>query len=115
MLFFFFFSSRRRHTRSLCDWSSDVCSSDLEPVDLDLLALAVAHDLGRDLGALHHRFPRLYVLAVAREQHAVERHLAPGLRLEQRDLDRDSRLGAKLGATGREDGIAHRARTLIST
>src|SRR5260221_10614655 len=25
----FFFSSRRRHTRSLCDWSSDVCSSDL--------------------------------------------------------------------------------------
>src|SRR5438132_9834608 len=28
-LVFFFFSSRRRHTRSLCDWSSDVCSSDL--------------------------------------------------------------------------------------
>src|SRR5260221_3076604 len=27
---FFFFSSRRRHTRSLCDWSSDVCSSDLK-------------------------------------------------------------------------------------
>src|SRR5260221_8720782 len=27
--FFFFFTSRRRHTRSLCDWSSDVCSSDL--------------------------------------------------------------------------------------
>src|SRR5260221_9443702 len=30
LLVFFFFSSRRRHTRSLCDWSSDVCSSDLE-------------------------------------------------------------------------------------
>src|SRR5690349_23869998 len=28
-MFFFFFSSRRRHTRSLRDWSSDVCSSDL--------------------------------------------------------------------------------------
>src|SRR5438874_414712 len=28
-LFIFFFSSRRRHTRSLRDWSSDVCSSDL--------------------------------------------------------------------------------------
>src|SRR5258705_4326 len=26
----FFFSSRRRHTRCLSDWSSDVCSSDLE-------------------------------------------------------------------------------------
>src|SRR2546430_910302 len=30
--FFFFFSSRRRHTRFDCDWSSDVCSSDLEPL-----------------------------------------------------------------------------------
>src|SRR2546427_8056180 len=28
-LCFFFFSSRRRHTRFDCDWSSDVCSSDL--------------------------------------------------------------------------------------
>src|SRR5205085_6916409 len=26
----FFFSSRRRHTRFDCDWSSDVCSSDLD-------------------------------------------------------------------------------------
>src|SRR5882762_7189840 len=29
MNIFFFFSSRRRHTRFKCDWSSDVCSSDL--------------------------------------------------------------------------------------
>src|SRR5256885_6667865 len=29
-LYFFFFSSRRRHTRLQGDWSSDVCSSDLE-------------------------------------------------------------------------------------
>src|SRR5215471_12999784 len=28
---FFFFSSRRRHTSSLRDWSSHVCSSDLAP------------------------------------------------------------------------------------
>src|SRR5437879_7878871 len=28
--FLFFFSSRRRHTRYIGDWSSDVCSSDLE-------------------------------------------------------------------------------------
>src|SRR6516164_5882969 len=26
---YFFFSSSRRHTRWNCDWSSDVCSSDL--------------------------------------------------------------------------------------
>src|SRR2546430_15747697 len=30
IFFFFFFSSRRRHTRFDCDWSSDVCSSDLK-------------------------------------------------------------------------------------
>src|SRR3712207_8030657 len=33
-LIFFFFSSRRRHTRYWRDWSSDVCSSDLELLDL---------------------------------------------------------------------------------
>src|SRR2546430_3101340 len=37
--FFFFFSSRRRHTRFDCDWSSDVCSSDLP-------AAASIHDAG---------------------------------------------------------------------
>src|SRR2546430_9258172 len=30
--FYFFFSSRRRHTSFDCDWSSDVCSSDLSVV-----------------------------------------------------------------------------------
>src|SRR2546430_13847508 len=30
VIVFFFFSSRRRHTRFDCDWSSDVCSSDLD-------------------------------------------------------------------------------------
>src|SRR5207248_8417084 len=37
----FFFSSRRRHTRSYGDWSSDVCSSDLND-----LAVLAAHDPG---------------------------------------------------------------------
>src|SRR5207237_7619804 len=36
VLIMFFFSSRRRHTRFKCDWSSDVCSS-------DLVAVYVAH------------------------------------------------------------------------
>src|SRR2546430_14800576 len=35
----FFFSSRRRHTRFDCDWSSDVCSSDL---------IAAAHGYSAD-------------------------------------------------------------------
>src|SRR5699024_11395618 len=34
--FLFFFSSRRRHTRSKRDWSSDVCSSDLSIVNIQL-------------------------------------------------------------------------------
>src|SRR2546427_748643 len=38
---FFFFSSRRRHTRFDCDWSSDVCSSDLQPIG-SIGALAIA-------------------------------------------------------------------------
>src|SRR5260370_19474890 len=40
MSFCFFFSSRRRHTRFKCDWSSDVCSSDLAaaPVAYEQLA-----------------------------------------------------------------------------
>src|SRR6266566_1190662 len=33
--FFFFFSSRRRHTRLQGDWSSDVCSSDLDGADAE--------------------------------------------------------------------------------
>src|SRR5689334_6486020 len=36
MFFFFFFSSRRRHTRWNCDWSSDVCSSDLTVAALSI-------------------------------------------------------------------------------
>src|SRR5207253_7654261 len=39
----FFFSSRRRHTRWPRDWSSDVCSSDLEPEGrLELWAGSIA-------------------------------------------------------------------------
>src|SRR5690242_21524841 len=40
---FFFFSSRRRHTRLTCDWSSDVCSSDLDGLVQENL---VGDDLG---------------------------------------------------------------------
>src|SRR5688500_11893154 len=34
-MFYFFFSSRRRHTRLQGDWSSDVCSSDLDAAHAD--------------------------------------------------------------------------------
>src|SRR5690349_22017901 len=44
-VFFFFFSSRRRHTRSLRDWSSDVCSSDLAGKGTSLEELAEIIDV----------------------------------------------------------------------
>src|SRR5262245_23917294 len=40
---YFFFSSRRRHTRCLSDWSSDVCSSDLEPIVQQVAAAPQLH------------------------------------------------------------------------
>src|SRR5215213_4892243 len=54
---FFFFSSRRRHTRLVSDWSSDVCSSDLD-VEHDHLGgaagLAARLDrAGPGVGAAH--------------------------------------------------------------
>src|SRR5260221_8288877 len=52
-VFFFFFSSRRRHTRSLCDWSSDVCSSDLHLDNMPLLILAAVIAVYLILGMLY--------------------------------------------------------------
>src|SRR2546430_5969777 len=37
--FLFFFSSRRRHTRFDCDWSSDVCSSDLPGAGVEIIGV----------------------------------------------------------------------------
>src|SRR5690349_23488386 len=51
MCVFFFFSSRRRHTRSLRDWSSDVCSSDLEPAAAEDHAAARAQRAADGLDA----------------------------------------------------------------
>src|SRR2546430_9770480 len=39
LFLFFFFSSRRRHTRFDCDWSSDVCSSDLGRAEMRARAI----------------------------------------------------------------------------
>src|SRR5699024_11966389 len=38
----FVFSSRRRHTRSKRDWSSDVCSSDLEDENAEMMGIMAA-------------------------------------------------------------------------
>src|SRR2546422_6408398 len=56
VVLFFFFSSRRRHTRCSRDWSSDVCSSDLEIAHIDGAVLMPLGELPDRLGELdgHH-------------------------------------------------------------
>src|SRR5256885_10157437 len=54
----FFFSSRRRHTRLQGDWSSDVCSSDLDAQGAHDLAGTMADCLG--IGQIHRQFQRLF-------------------------------------------------------
>src|SRR5688572_26530744 len=66
--FFFFFSSRRRHTRFDCDWSSDVCSSDLE-------ILGDPHNLFGDTSAVH--------VDVAEDGTYDIRHLVEGDRVSE--------------------------------
>src|SRR5438067_2813970 len=54
----FFFSSRRRHTRSKRDWSSDVCSSDLDwqgPVGRHAAHRAAGHRAERVTDEEEHR------------------------------------------------------------
>src|SRR5256886_8694004 len=60
MICFFFFSSRRRHTRFDCDWSSDVCSSDLLGVFLlpGANALDTADDIKATMRDQESRFPK---------------------------------------------------------
>src|SRR5260370_11218213 len=54
---FFFFSSRRRHTIFKCDWSSDVCSSDLNfPI-----AIAVKNNPQITIGKLRALVANQYV------------------------------------------------------
>src|SRR5690242_18139922 len=44
----FFFSSRRRHTRLTCDWSSDVCSSDVAAALVDVYDIPTFAIKGED-------------------------------------------------------------------
>src|SRR6266850_2883358 len=85
-MFFFFFSSRRRHTRLQGDWSSDVCSSDLNL----LHALAVVAAVGLHLEQLPEAEDRIegraQIVAHAREEIALRAVGAIRLRLGLRQL-----------------------------
>src|SRR5260221_7468496 len=82
-IFFFFFSSRRRHTRSLCDWSSDVCSSDLP----ERLA-----ELRQQVDGLGGVAARVFAVAGDLEQEDL------GLSLADREVLRQAKVVFHLGA-----------------
>src|SRR6266850_103104 len=78
----FFFSSRRRHTRLQGDWSSDVCSSDLDaarPLRIVLDGGADARHMDVDravegfqrfaLDEIHQRLPREHAARLLGERH----------------------------------------------
>src|SRR2546426_4760485 len=73
--FFFFFSSRRRHTRLQGDWSSDVCSSDLDIAQnlemtdefCDILDLAFSRDFFSYSGK-HYQMPNTHIPARTRSE-----------------------------------------------
>src|SRR2546430_16932724 len=102
----FFFSSRRRHTRFDCDWSSDVCSSDLL-VQLGGAARAIAD--GRPPAFPDSRVPEVAQHIVAlRDMHE---------QLDQRftDLVREREESATLIETMADGVVAADARGTIVT
>src|SRR5947199_5132294 len=85
-LIFFFFSSRRRHTRCLSDWSSDVCSSDLDHLlmpaldralalaQVDHVAVMVAQDLNLNVTRILHQLLDIH-FAIAEGPRSEERRV----------------------------------------
>src|SRR5260221_5393795 len=81
--FHFFFASRRRHTRSLCDWSSDVCSSDLPNCD-------ALERMNRSWGASEKTLANIRQLREA-DCVAVVSGQQAGLRSEERRVGKECR------------------------
>src|SRR2546427_5762870 len=66
IFYFFFFSSRRRHTRFDCDWSSDVCASDLRAKKVLELAMSEARELNHSYVGTEH-----LLLGLLREEKGI--------------------------------------------
>src|SRR6266496_5538398 len=93
-LCFFFFSSRRRHTRSLRDWSSDVCSSDL----FGSRSVPIVTDHGR-VSRLASRARRGGGgMGLERIGEAVRQRRVSAVELVRQSLERIERLDGELGA-----------------
>src|SRR5260221_4457378 len=83
---FIFVSSRRRHTRSLCDWSSDVCSS-------DLIRHAPAHTIHVPKGKLRHGVALIRGLAISPRGLGIVLWHGPGEFVHEADVVPGTGLG----------------------
>src|SRR6266853_3188374 len=105
MLVFFFFSSRRRHTRFDCDWSSDVCSSDLGGYEASVMHKG-AYLLGKLMGlqARHPEIGEVDGLGLALRMEMCE---ADGFTPSRRLADRMFQIGLEgdLSIGGRTMGL----------
>ena len=86
---FFFFSSRRRHTRLVSDWSSDVCSSDLDKITALEDKITGQPKLEAEYAA--GSFEQLYIKALEEEDYRLRLYAAiNSLPVDQRRIDRKS-------------------------
>src|SRR5437762_10771192 len=96
MCYQFFFSSRRRHTRYIGDWSSDVCSSDLDK--RTPMASALAWSIAPVLFKYEHSLrPPLACFSHARhpEMTPAEPRTDAELRSEERRVGKECRSGGQ--------------------
>src|SRR3546814_5897893 len=105
---FFFFKQKTAYEMRISDWSSDVCSSDLQRLvaGVEIGALQLGHGFGVDPARGHEieRLAdavgqRLILLEPRRAAHEIER---PGVNLMEIGIDRKSVVWGKM-VIGRED------------
>src|SRR5205085_6243251 len=98
----FFFSSRRRHTRFDCDWSSDVCSSDL--LEMLLTGKPISARRGLELGLVNRVVPAAQLDAAIDEYvQAIVASSPLTIRLGKRafyDRSEERRVGKECGFGG---------------
>src|SRR5256886_12417460 len=93
MVFIFFFSSRRRHTRFDCDWSSDVCSSDLSIPAVSRIAFVwggmggIGSAICRRLGRAGHTVVAGCLPGYERKNAWIEKMRAEGYRVHAAEGD----------------------------
>src|SRR3712207_7135304 len=82
---FVFFSSRRRHTRYWRDWSSDVCSSDLDAAAIGAVHVATWRNVYAGV------LPDDYLAGLCPVRHAVSYEQAIADRSEERRVGKECR------------------------